>query len=379
MPSDSAPSDSAPNDSAPGDPTASAAPSPPAPSGWVAPVLLALLLLAPVVAGVWVGAAGARTILTVPTLLSGPVVEDGILYEKGLSALVLDISNSDFLARLNEGPLYVGQEEVSRILHITYDTSDTRAKAREVHADLVAFLREYPDEEIFRISISAERPAMADSLGRVLLDQYASLPECGLGEDLSALASAAGVRFFGGSGEEFFAEAHPDCRPPEVVAEGVEEGLREEIQEMAGSGPESVEAFPHEEGDEAFAALVAQVDRGLLLTHPAWPLFLFLAAVGGVAALRREWAYWAPVAALGSGLLLYGAGILMLAPRRIQEGFQGAGTEGEASEIWAELGARVLERTAVVSAWAALLVGTGFVAVGVLIRTVQGRRPSVPG
>lgn len=345
----------------------------------VGPLLLLLSVVACTVAGVWLGAGVARTILTAPSILAGTVVDDGVLYEKGISALILDISNSDFLGELNQGPLHVGEEDVSRILHATYDTADTRAKAREVHGHLLDFLRAYPDEEIFRISIEAERPAMADSLGRVLLEQYASLRECGAGEDLSALVSAARVRFFGGSGEAFFSEDHPDCRPPEMVAERVEEGLREEIDEMADSGPGSVEAFPSEEGDEAFADLVAQVNRALLLAHPAWPVVLFLAGAGGVAVLRREWALWVPAAALGSGLLLHGAALLVLAPGRIQEAFVDAGTEGEASEIWGELGAHVLERTATVSGWVALLAGGGLVVGAIAVRLLQGSGEAAEG
>jgi hypothetical protein len=349
---------------------------PPADPGGAARAVLLLLLVVAMVAGVWLGAGVTRTILTSPTLLPGPVVDSEVLYEKGLSALILDISNSDFVGQLNQGPLHVGQEEVSRILHTTYDTADTRAKAREVHSDLLSFLRSYPDEEIFRISISAERPAMADSLGRVLLEQYAALPECGLGEDLSSLISAARVRFFGESGEDFFSERHPDCRPPEIVAEEVEEGLREEIAEMADSGPESVEAFPDEEGDEDFAALVSQVNRGLFWTHPAWPVLLFLGTALGYARISRKREMGPPAAALGTGLLVYGALVLAVAPGRIGEAFEGAGTEGEASEIWAELGAHAMERTATVSGWLALLAGIGLLGAAALLRfRGAGSRP----
>jgi hypothetical protein len=346
----------------------------------ISPLLAFPTLLVALVAGLWTGVGGARFAITSSTLITPTVLEPGILYDLAVGALILDISNSDLVAGLNEGPLHIGQEDVSRVLRTTYDTTDTTAKGKEVHAGLIHFILSHPEREIFRISIARERPALADSLGRILLDRYANLPECGVGEDLGTLASAARLRLFGGSGEDFFNEQHPDCRPPDVVAEPVEEGLRAEIAGMSASGPDSLETFPEEEGDEEFAALMHRVQRGLLWTHPGWPILLLLGSMGVYALLHPRRRIDPPAAWFGVGLVVYGVLALALAPDRIRAAFQGAGTEGEASEIWGQLGSYALQRTALVSGqWATLgglLLIVGIVIAGLMWQQVdRGRGP----
>lgn len=343
----------------------------------ISPLVAIPTVLAALVAGLWMGVGGARTAATSSSLVTPTVLAPGILYDLAMGALILDISNSDFLAELNQGPLHIGEDEVSRILHATYDTTDTTAKGQEVHDGLLHFIERYPEGQIFRISISEERPALADSLGAVLLAQYAALPECDLGEDLGTLADAAEVRFLGGSGEEFFNEEHPDCRPPDMVAEPVEGGLQERIAEMSASGPDSIETFPEEEGDEAFAALMDRVDRGLLWSHPGWPILLLLVALATHALLHPLRRVDLPVAFFGVGLVLYGVVARAVAPDRIREAFRGAGTQGEASEIWGQLGSYAVQRISIVSGTWATVAGLSLIIAVVVLRI--GRRRAAAG
>lgn len=360
--------------SRPGSPPGSSAHTPSAPRR-ISPLVAVPTLLAALAAGLWMGISGARIAATSSHFITPTVLDPGILYDLGVGALILDISNSDLVTGLNQGPLHIGQEEVSRILHTTYDTTDTTTKGREVHGALLQFIRRYPEGEIFRISIEEERPVLADSLGRVLLNQYANLPDCGIGDDLSTLASAARLRLFGGSGEEFFNEQHPDCRPPDVVAERVEEGLREEIAELSASGPDSVETFPEEEGDDEFAAFMDQVHRGMFWTHPGWPILLLLAGLGGYALAHPRRRFGMPLAFLGVGLVVYGVVALAMAPDRLREALQGTGTEGEASEIWGQLGSYSFQRISIVSGSWATLAGLVLI-VGFVILWVVARRRS---
>lgn len=339
----------------------------------ISPIVALPILLAALAAGAWLGVGGARVAVTSSSLATHAVLEPEALYDLGMKALVLDISNSDFVGRLNQGPLQVRQDMVTRILHTTYDTVETAAKAREVHGALLQFIRHFPEQEIFRVSIAEERPVLADSLGRVLLDQYGALSDCGLGDDVSSLASATRLRLFGGSGEEFFNDQHPDCRPPDVVAERVEEGLREEIAEMSASGPDSVDTFPDQAGDVEFAELVDQIRRQLLWTHPAWPVGLLIAALAGYALAHPRHKFGLPVALFGVGLMLYGVVALVLAPDRIRVAFRGTGTEGEASEIWGQLGSYAFQRTSVLSGTWAVLAG-GSLVLGVVLFGIMSRR-----
>lgn len=339
----------------------------------ISPLLAIPTLLAALAAGIWMGVGGARFAVTSSALVTPTVLEPGILYDLAVGALILDISNSDLVAGLNEGPLHIGQEDVSRVLHTTYDTTDTTAKGRQVHAGLLHFIRSYPEQEIFRISIARERPGLADSLGRILLAQYTNLPDCGVGEDLSTLASAARLRLFGGSGDEFFNEQHPDCRPPDAVAEPVEEGLRTEIAEMSASGPDSLDTFPQGEGDETFAALMQQVQRGLLWTHPSWPILLLLGSLGGYALLHPRRRFDLPAACFGVGLVVYGVAALAVAPDRIRAAFLGAGSEGEASEIWGQLGSYAVQRTSIVSGTWATLAGLLLI-VGIVVLRIMRQK-----
>jgi len=290
-----------------------------------------------------------------PAILA--VLEPAPLYGLGMRAVALDIGHSDLVANLNRGPLHVSQEDVDRILYSTFDTADITVKAKEVHAGLVRFIVGYPEARTFRISIETERPVLADSLGRLMEGQYASLPECGFGDDVSTLLSAAGLKLFGGSSEEFFHEDHPDCRPPEVIASRVQEAIQEEFETMAIAGSDSVDAFPDDPDDPGFASLMAQINRWLAATWVGWPL-IFLAAAAIIALLvAPRGVRWMFFSVFGVGMVLYGAAAIILAPPRIAHRFGSAGTAGEASEVWAALGSYAFQRTTVVSGTWALAIG----------------------
>lgn len=309
------------------------------------------------IGGVWGGIAATRTLALSSRTLVGAVLDSGRLHELATQAVTLDIANSDFLTRLNQGPVQVTREDVERILSSTFDEGDSSAKAVEVHDGLVTFFRDHTGEGIFRVSIEEERPALVDSLGQIMLQQYGALPDCGLGDDIRALWSGGRVRFFDADGEEFFAEEHPDCRPPDVVADGVEEGIAEALAEMSVSGPDSVDAFPEEADDPDFARMAGSVQRGMAWTLPVWPALLLGMAVLGHAATARRRRGVSALLAAGLGLALYGGTLLLTAPARIDASFEGAGREGHASEIWAELGHYVIGQVVQVSGTTALLVG----------------------
>lgn len=328
--------------------------------------------------GVWGGVALAGLTATKTSALSTVALEGDSVYRFGMQALVLDISNSDFLEGLNLGPIHVSREDVGRVMHSTFDVDDTSAKAREVHRSLSEFMGRYEQGMIFRVEIEEERPILLDSLRRVVQAQYASLPECDASNDVSTILSAIELRLFGGSGREFFNEDHPeDCRPPEIVASRVEEGISEEFRRMSATGPDSVEAFPDEGQHGDFSRLLTRVQTGFTWAHWAWPLLLMGLAVGLYAPTKDGAARpdrWHPILAAGLGLILYGIVAIGLAPGRIQATFGEIGTEGEASEVWASLGGYIFRRIALVSGSAAILLSLALVAVALLVRKITGRR-----
>ena len=326
------------------------------------------------VAGIWFGVSMGQTAATATPLVTS-VLERDSLHVLGMRALVLDISHSDFIGDINRGPLTVTEDDVARVLHATYGEVDTSAKAREVHAGLVRFVRSYPEGRTFSVSIEAERPTLVDSIGRIVKGQYAALPQCGLGDDLSALLSAASIKLFGGSGEEFFHERHPDCRPPEVIASRVEEGIDLELGTMSAAGPDSVDAFPEDPSDAAFAMLMARIDRALYWTHPVWPLFLLLVAAGVAVWGHPGWAGAAarPLVMFGVGMVLYGIAAVAILPDAIQGAFEGAGTPGEASEVWASLGRYAFQRVGRVSGLFCGILGIAILAAGLAIGRTSNR------
>lgn len=331
------------------------------------------------VGGVWGGVALAGLATTKTSAFSRVVLEGDMLYRFGMQALVLEISNSDFLAGLNLGPIHVSRQDVGRIMHSTFDVDDTSAKARKVHRSLAEFMRRYEQGMIFRVEIAEERPILLDSLRRVVQVQYSSLPDCDVSTDLSTILSATGLKLFGGSEREFFNENHPeDCRPPEIVASRVEEGISEEFRRMSETGPDSLEAFPDDGQHGDFARLLARVQTGLTSAHWAWPLLLVGLAVG-LYAPRKDGAAgparWHPILATGLGLIFYGIVAIGFAPGRIQATFGGIGTEGEASGAWANLGGYIFRRVAVVSGLAAILLSLALVAVALLIENATGDAP----
>lgn len=206
------------------------------------------------------------------------------------------------------------------------------------------------------------------------MHQYSSLPDCETGDDIRALPSAGEVRSFGGSAEAFFHADHPDCRPPDMVASGVRAGLRDEMETMKASGPDSIDAFTEDPEHRGFAELAARVQRGMLSTNPIFPLLLLGLAVGGHLALAPERARWVPFAGAALGILAYGTAVLLLAPGWIARGFAGVGAIGEASEVWAMLGSDTIRRIARFSGVGALLVGTTvfFVSTAFLLRRTSG-------
>lgn len=315
------------------------------------------LLLLAFVSGGWSGVAIVRTLLADEELLVGHVVDGAVLHRLGLDALVLDISNSGLVSDLNRGPLVLTEGHVRRVLYATYDEEDTSEKAREVHRAFFEFIEVYPERPIFAVSIADERPVLADSLGRIFVAQYSVIPDCSFGEDAGAILDAGGVALFGGSGDEFYYRDHPDCRPAEVVASRVEEGIRAEMAEMAQSGPDSVDAFPEEAGDPSFAATVEKVRRGLLFGKATWPGAILICSLAGVLFLCGSRYLWKPAFAYGAGLFVVGFVSLTWAPAKIEERFEGAGTVGEASEIWGILGHEAIQSVAAFTGLWSLMAG----------------------
>src|SRR5690606_20387498 len=139
------------------------------------------------------------------------------------------------------------------------------------------------------------------------------------------------------------------------------------IEEMAASGPDSVETFPNEADDPEFAALMKRVDRGLRWSHPVWPLLLLGGVLAGSLAVGPRTLRWAPLAGSGAGLGAFGVIGVAVAPDRIEQAFQGVGTAGEASEIWGELGSYAIQRASMISGSWALIAGLVLMGISVLL------------
>lgn len=333
--------------------------------GLLGSIVFSASLLLGLAAGAWSGVALTRVIVTNPGLMVGPVLDEESLHHLGLRALILDISNSGIVEELNQGPLEITEGHVDRVIRSTYDEEDTSEKGREVHAALLEFISAYPERPIFAISVAEERPILADSLRRILLTQYQALPGCGFRDDVGVLVDAVGISLFGGSGERFFHEDHPDCRPPDLVATRVEVGIEEAMTEMAVNGPDSVDAFPEEAEDPEFAEVIALVQRALFWMQPLWPGGLLFVAVGATLLVRRSRSLGWVGAAFGGGLLVFGVLARFLAPPRIESAFVDAGTIGEASEVWGILGHRGIQGLAALSANWSLMGGALIVLIGV--------------
>lgn len=315
----------------------------------------------------------ARTATTTPSLLTRTVLDPISLRRLGLRALELDIANSDYIAGVNRSPLEITVEDVSRVLNATYGETETSAKAREVHGALLGFIDRYPADSVFRISIAEQRPALADSLGRILLNEYRALPDCGFTEDVGTLFSAIEVRIFGGSGDEFFYEDHPDCRPPDVVASRVETGIQEELARTAESGPDSLDVAPDQPDDPGFTRAMETASRALAATAWWWPALLLVLAVALALAVQATGALGRIGLGFGFGLVCYGIVAITVAPGRIESALAGRGTVGEASEVWATLGIYGFRRVAEVSGWWAIIAGAIAITASLALPPAVGR------
>ena len=69
----------------------------------------------------------------------------------------------------------------------------------------------------------------------------------------------------------------------------------------------------------------------------------------------------------GVGVVLYGIAAVVFLPDAIQRVFEGAGTPGEASEVWASLGRYAFQRVALVSGLLCGILGIAILAAGQLL------------
>jgi hypothetical protein len=317
----------------------------------------AVLLVVALGAGVWSGVSITRTLATSSSIVTGSLLDPQRLYDLGISALSLDIINSDFVSRVNRGPARIEQADVARVLVNTYDIEDTRAKGREVHASLVGFVDEFERSGVFRVDIAEHRRPLVDSLSHILVGRYRALPECEAGTDVGVLLDAVELKLFGGSGDEFYLDEHPDCRPPGVIAGRVEDGIVSSLEEMAASGPDSIDVFPEEPADSVFAARIRTLQTATSWSGWAGPVIIAI-AVFGAGAIGAAGVGLGPVLiSWATGITMYGVAVSTIGRVRLRSALDGSGTVGEASEIWAELGMYALSRLTLGAGVVSALVG----------------------
>lgn len=325
------------------------------------------------------------TAATTPLLMT--LLEDTALYRLGMPAVAAEVAGSDVVARLNTGPLRLTREDVDRALRSHFGPEDVALKAREVHAGLVRFVRAYPRDSIFRVSIVRERPILVGPAERRVVRNYRSLPECGFATDLGVLGRAGRWKLFGdGPGTEFL-ETLPECRPPAPVADAVVRGVRAEFDRMLVVGEDSVDAFPDPATVDwpTFSRLVRRLqaaDRFLASGAPV-PLLGVVLLLAATAAAGRRVRFlpegWPLVAALGAGHLVVGLGLRAGGlPELVLSAFGGEpGRGAEVQRLWLELGAYAVDRLLVFVSGGLLLAGAvlglgGLLAVGLRYRV--GRR-----
>lgn len=299
-------------------------------------------------------AAAVSTVATRPDLLMTSV-EDTVLYRLAIPPVAAELDDSDMAGRINTGPLRLSRKDIERILVRRFGPEDLALKAREVHAGLIRYVRTYPRDTIFRISIRRERPILARAAEDRVLERFQALPECDLDDDVDALGRAGIQKLFEGSSDREFLEGLPNCRPPDAVAEPVMEGVQNEFQRLVLEENDSVDAFPDPstgdlEGYSARITRIQTIDR--FLGRAPWiSLVLVGAVLLAVVAASRRTAFlpggWALLFALGVGLAV-SAGFLGLEelPGRVLEAFGGRPEDGdEIRRLWLDLGAYGVRRT----------------------------------
>lgn len=323
---------------------------------------------ATVLAAVAVGTTATSTRLLMTEL------EDTALYRLGIPVTAAELADSDIAAEFNKGPLRLTRDDIHEILVTHFGAEDVALKAREFHSGVLRYIRAYPRDSIFRMSIRRERPILVRAAKRRMLENYRSLPDCDAATDLGILGRAGWRKLFGGGSAEAFLESLPSCHPPGPVAKPVIEGVEVEMRRMTISGADSLDAFP----DPAtvrwatYSGVIRRiqtVDRTLARSAWIWLggiLLIVIAAgtIGGrVAVLPGGWLV---VWALGAGLVAVGLGLrfedlstLVLAAFGAEPG-QGS----EIQRLWLDLASYALGRVLRFASSALLVTGAVLAASG---------------
>ncbi len=203
----------------------------------------------------------------------------------GLPTLVDEIADSDAAALLNTGPLVLTRDDISRILSERYGPTAFAEKAGQIHRDLVRYLRRWPADTIFRITVASEKQELAAAASEHALTTFRSLEDCGVLQDVGVVAEAVRLRLFEHETGREFVDGLPDCRPTGAVAGRIEEAIDAKIRELAAEGSPTVDAFPDPEEDDmtAFSRRIGTL-RWIVVLFGGGPI-LPLAAMGLAAVL----------------------------------------------------------------------------------------------